>query len=141
MTRINVVPVEVLTNKHAMAEYHELPRVFTFVKKQIKKGNSPKDIEIPRRYTLGKGHAKFFYNKVHFLEMRIRQLHTNLTLRGYEVSWPKLAYILESNTKHIGIKWRNQYEPTHRDIYLNMARLAKRVSFPNVKKELKSNEK
>ena len=38
MTRINVIPVDELVNKHLLAEYHEITRVFGLVKKSILKG-------------------------------------------------------------------------------------------------------
>lgn len=55
MTRINCVPVEELTDKHLLAEYRELPRIF----------NLARAVEdAPTEYVLGTGHMKFFYDKL-----------------------------------------------------------------------------
>ena len=53
MTRINTVPPEVLTTKHLFAEWRELPRIFTVVKKHIANGKSVRDFDIPSEYKLG----------------------------------------------------------------------------------------
>ena len=66
MTRINTVPVECLSDKHLLAEYRELPRIFTAVAKIYDSGNQlPTDI--PPNYKLGAGHVKFFYDKLLWL--------------------------------------------------------------------------
>ena len=65
MTRINVVPPAELCNKHLLAEYRELPRVFGLAK--------PVD-DAPSAYVLGKGHVRFFYDKLGYLAKRQRQI-------------------------------------------------------------------
>ena len=54
MTRINCIPVEELHDKHLLAEYRELPRVFSLARG---------DADIPDTYRMGKGHVTFFYDK------------------------------------------------------------------------------
>ena len=69
MTRINsAIPPKNLTDQHLIAELRELPRIFTAVGKRVEKGTGFEDL--PDRFTLGKGHVKFFYNKTLFLQRR-----------------------------------------------------------------------
>lgn len=56
MTRINLVDPVILSDKHLMAEYRELPRIFTAVTKLVDKNIRPHDVDIPEKYVLGKGH-------------------------------------------------------------------------------------
>lgn len=79
MTRINVVPVTELTNKHLIAEYRELPRIYKAALKFYLRGD--KSI-IPSTYRLGEGHVKFFYNKLGFINKRHKELINEMTSRG-----------------------------------------------------------
>lgn len=74
MTRINLVPPEELHRLHLIAEYRELPRVFSLAREGV---------EIPETYTFGHGHVKFFYNKLWFITLRHRLLVLEMERRGY----------------------------------------------------------
>jgi hypothetical protein len=79
MTRINAgIPVETLHYKHLIAEAREIIRVPNTVKsgKAVVK-------DIPKEFTLGKGHVKFFYDKLLFLKNRYIQLYEECLKRGY----------------------------------------------------------
>ncbi len=80
MTRINVVPPFELTTKHLVAEYRELPRIFTLAKRY----RHPSEIDIPPVYTLGKGHMKFFCDKLGWLVKRQQALIDEMKARGYK---------------------------------------------------------
>jgi deoxyribonuclease (pyrimidine dimer) len=69
MTRINVVAPRDLTDQHLLAEYRELPRVFTLAQAWLDRG---KPGALPERYALGTGHVKFFYDKTDYLAKRQR---------------------------------------------------------------------
>lgn len=82
MTRINCIPPSELTRQHLLAEYRELPRVFTLAKAYWDKhGCLPPDM--PDQYMLGKGHVKFFYNKLGYLHLRFTEIVTTMLDRGY----------------------------------------------------------
>lgn len=81
MTRINIIPVEKISNKQLMAEYHESLRVFSYV---LKSKKIPEDI--PSHYCLGKGHVKFFFNKIPYLLKRYKEINKELTNRGYRLN-------------------------------------------------------
>jgi deoxyribonuclease (pyrimidine dimer) len=76
VTRINVVPPEVLVDQHLLAEYRELPRVFALAKVR---GDAPK------AYTLGAGHVVFFYDKTAWLSERQAALIAECQARGFDV--------------------------------------------------------
>jgi len=55
MTRINVVHPRELVDKHLLAEYRELPRVFALAHSWWMQGGNPN--KLPIQYTLGEGHV------------------------------------------------------------------------------------
>lgn len=82
MTRINVLAPCGLTDQHLLAEYRELPRVFTLARNAL-----PLNFEsIPRAYTLGTGHVRFFYPRTGFLAHRQAGLIRELLDRGYALT-------------------------------------------------------
>jgi len=137
MTRINVVPVETLTDKHLLAEYKEITRPFNKVIKRIENGTY-KDAVIPPKYCLGKGHETFFFDKLGWLYQHYNDLHTELDTRGVNLNIDNFIDICDTflNIAHLEV-W-GDYTPTPEDMYLNMARLAKRSNIETVLNELNS---
>lgn len=78
MTRINVVPVEELSDQHLIAEYRELPRA---VKQNFDLTDAPK------KYTLGKGHVKWAAQHPGFLINRFYNLCNEMKYRGFIVNF------------------------------------------------------
>lgn len=117
MTRINCIPPNELTNKHLVAEYRELPRVFALARK-------PKANEsFPTEYTLGRGHVKFFYNKLGYLSSRFLSLVEEMKLRGYKpnyTSLPKKAFEVPAYL------W-NDWTPTAEALEVNRQRIKERL--------------
>jgi len=113
MTRINVVPVEELCDKHLLAEYRELPRVFTLAR------SCP---DAPKEYVLGTGHVKFFYDKLQYLIDRFYQLVIELEKRGFKPQYQEPYYTTIDPALH------NDYIPTPEAIALNRTRIAERIS-------------
>uniref|UniRef100_A0AAU8HY62 Endonuclease V N-glycosylase UV repair enzyme n=1 Tax=Rhizobium phage LG08 TaxID=3129229 RepID=A0AAU8HY62_9CAUD len=123
MTRINVVPPSELHDKHLVAEYRELPRIFNLVRKAIERGEKPDDKRNPKFYTLGAGHVRFFYNKCAFLFSRQILLCIEMQRRGFKVNfWPDADTI-----KGIDIKWLGEWVPNAYDIKINRERIADRM--------------
>lgn len=82
MTRINagIAPDE-LPDKLLLAEHREIKRI----------GNSIKSgraivVNLPERFTLGKGHVKFFYDKIYWLYCRYTLLYAECKRRGFNVA-------------------------------------------------------
>lgn len=91
MTRINSkYPVSKLIDVHLLAEHREIKRIPNLIKNGRYSLN-----DIPPNFTLGKGHVKFFYNKLLFLKNRYIELHNECLKRGfnvqnYEACWDNL---------------------------------------------------
>lgn len=76
MTRINVgVHPSELPDKLLLAEHREIKRIPNV----IKSGRYNMD-GIPEQFTLGKGHVKFFYNKLRYLSRRYFSIYLECTL-------------------------------------------------------------
>lgn len=82
MTRINCIPAVELTDKHLVAEYRELPRVFALARRA-----RPREAR-PASYTLGTGHVLFFYDKLEWLTKRHAELVSEMRRRGFTVNFP-----------------------------------------------------
>lgn len=126
MTRINIVPVEELSDQWLIAEYRELPRVL--------KGNiSIKDA--PDNYILGIGHVKwakkhslFIYNRYNLI---IKEMHT----RGFQVNFH------DDLMKYITDDLKNHYKVTYSDLKLNKNRLIEKyIMKPNFYRWTKRNK-
>lgn len=146
MTRINLVDPSHLTNAHLIAEYRELPRVFTAVKKLVDEGKWDdfiKSGQIPTSYVLGSGHVKFFYNKIRFLYIRYQSLYSELLKRNFNIDEEMYNSIVKSAFNLIRETFMQDdlcYTPTPEEIYLNMARICRRSKLDNVLQELSARD-
>lgn len=128
MTRINVIPVEELTDKHLIAEYRELPRVF-----KLARSPQPKEAyRWPREYTLGRGHVKFFYDKLRFCQQRQCQLVAEMKQRGFKPAFDPedLWQYHERAGGHAPSHLWNDYEPTPEALSINRKRIGERLNEP-----------
>lgn len=108
MTRINLVPVEELSDQWLVAEYRELPRVL--------KGNiSIKDA--PNHYVFGKGHMKWARKYALFTNKRMKQLVDEMHYRGFKTNFST------DLSKYITGNLKNEYQPSLIDIQLSKERL------------------
>jgi hypothetical protein len=122
MTRINVVPVEELSQQHLVAEYRELPRIFNLVRAAIVRGESPCDKRNPLAYTLGTGHCRFFYSKLGWLKERQRALVGEMWRRGYKPSFTDVEGLLSG----IPEPWCCDWTPDTTAMEINRARISER---------------
>jgi deoxyribonuclease (pyrimidine dimer) len=83
MTRINLVPVSELCDQHLLAEHREITRIPSCLYKGILKYEYP---DRPKNFTLGKGHVKFFTNKLGWLLSRYNELGVECFKRGFNVT-------------------------------------------------------
>lgn len=121
MTRINLIPPSDLHDQHLMAEYRELPRIFTYVEK-LK--DLPKDI--PAQYTMGKGHVKFFANKLKFLMHRQFNITHELMDRGFKINFDVRELYLRY--KDIDEKYKNDYTPTDGELAISLQRINEKLA-------------
>lgn len=111
MTRINVVPVEELSDAWLIAEYRELSRVL--------KGNfSIKDA--PDRYKLGTGHVKWARKHALFVLDRYHSLVEEMKYRGFKVNYT------DDLKRYLTKDISNCYTICNEDIKINRERLVER---------------
>lgn len=130
MTRINVLPPRMLTRQHLIAEYRELPRVFGLAQRAHERGWTPQ--QAPLRYTLGRGHVTFFYDKLAWCAERHTELVEEMDRRGYAARL-RLDYERQRMAMPVSL-WRD-WEPSPEDLELNLSRLAERD--PEIYSDLK----
>jgi deoxyribonuclease (pyrimidine dimer) len=121
MTRINCVPPSELHNKHLVAEYYELPRVFTYVRKAVENGKDITAIKAPNEYTLGTGHVKFFYTRLGWCVERMAELTIEMKVRGMK---PKAD--LTGLAAGLPANLLGSWQPTPEAMKINRERLAER---------------
>ncbi len=127
MTRINTgIPVKTLSREHLLAEHREIKRIPNCI---VKGRYSLKGQ--PKRFKLGQGHVKFFYDKLGYLLKRYKQIYQECIKRGFNVqdyssAWDKAPKEL------IG-----DYIPTKKDIEI----VKERIKQNNMIKKSKNNFK
>lgn len=77
MVRINIIDPKKLSDQHLIAEYNEILMLIGHIRKH------PKTDSIPDSYCLGKGHIKFFKNKLNYINKRHNLLKTEMKRRGF----------------------------------------------------------
>ena len=118
MTRINCgIPPAELVDKHLLAEHREIKRIPNMVR-----SNRVNFKEIPEKFTLGKGHVRFFYNKLLYLKYRYITLYEECLRRGFNVTYLGDAW------KGIHPKLMNDYNPTDEDRAIVRERLKTRLN-------------
>jgi len=85
----------------------------------IKSGKA-KVQDIPAVFTLGKGHVKFFYDKLKFLKNRYEQIYHECTLRGYKMTYFGDAF------NGLPEQLLNDYTPTDEAIEMIRKRIKER---------------
>jgi hypothetical protein len=78
-------------------------------------------LDIPKEYTLGEGHVKFFYDKLLFLYNRYNALEIECILRGFNVS-----NIFPKDMQKYWAVW-NDYTPSVSEIKLSYDRIKERM--------------
>lgn len=127
MTRINLVPPQELTGGHLVAEYRELPRVFKLAANWYKtrvETFKETSLNLPREYTLGKGHVRFFYNKLGFLAIRQMHLIIEMEVREFRPKFVNPGSLLDLAPYEL----HGDYIPTPEAIELNRNRIKERLS-------------
>lgn len=113
MTRINVgIDPSELPDKLLIAEHREITRIPNAVH-----AKRAKMINLPKTFTLGKGHVKFFYDKMFYLEKRYKNLYAECRRRGFNVTDKKSAFY------NLPEKCLHDYIPTMRDRQLIIERI------------------
>jgi deoxyribonuclease (pyrimidine dimer) len=114
MVRINLLDPKCLTDQHLVAEYDEMLMLMAYVRKhQSLEG-------IPDNYCLGKGHIKFFKNKISYLKKRHELLKKEMRRRGF-VARKTL------NVKGIGKALVKDWKPNPQDLLIIKKRIKQKI--------------
>lgn len=108
MTRINIVPVEELSDQWLVAEYRELPRC-------LKGKISIKDA--PDHYVFGKGHMKWARKYALYTSNRMKQIVEEMHYRGFKTNFSA------DLSQYITDDLKNDYRPSLIDLQLSKERL------------------
>jgi len=82
MTRINAgIPPNELSDKHLLAEHREIKRIPNAIR-----NNRANLLDLPKEFTLGQGHVRFFYDKLFYLFVRYKSLLKECRRRGFNVT-------------------------------------------------------
>tara|TARA_R110000868_G_scaffold118613_1_gene314537 strand:- start:211 stop:618 length:408 start_codon:yes stop_codon:yes gene_type:complete len=117
MTRINagIDPSE-LTREHLLAEHREIKRIPNVIV-----SGKARIADIPRQFTLGKGHVKFFYDKLGYLKRRYMAIRDECFRRGYNVTDYEVAW--DGVPQHLMSDW----EPSKSDTAIVQRRIEERI--------------
>ncbi|MFO7872030.1 MAG: pyrimidine dimer DNA glycosylase/endonuclease V [Candidatus Undinarchaeales archaeon] len=114
MVRVNLISPEKLADQHLIAEYAEILMLVEYIR------SYPSIENIPDKFTLGKGHMKFFKNKVLYLKKRHEKLKKEMNKRGFK---PGKTVSLKGIKKNKLKDWK----PKERDLKIIRKRLIKRI--------------
>ena len=127
MTRINVVAPRDLCDQHLLAEYRELPRVFGaawhFLDSAMYRERGI--TTLPKHYTMGTGHVKFFYSRLGYCFLRHKSLVCEATKRGFNVTGINLD---PDVLRKFPLEMRRDYAPTEEALRINRERIDERLS-------------
>ena len=117
MTRINVaIPPKNLTDQHLLAEHREIKRVCSLYASWIKKPTP-----VPNKFSLGKGHVKFFLNKGKYTHDRYCSIHIECLNRNFKVE------DYSKNWEVYRPEHYNDYVPTEEDKFAIFYRIHDRI--------------
>jgi deoxyribonuclease (pyrimidine dimer) len=115
MVRINLINPESLTDQHLIAEYNEILMLLGYVRKYSDFEN------IPKKYLLGKGHIRFFKNKLIYLQRRHTAIKEEMMHRGFDTN---KTILLDEFPKELQNDWR----PNQSDAIIIKERLIEKLN-------------
>ncbi|MGH6751853.1 MAG: pyrimidine dimer DNA glycosylase/endonuclease V, partial [Bradyrhizobium sp.] len=83
----------------------------------------------PVRYTLGRGHVRFFYARLRYLVKRQADLISEMQSRGYRPNFSDVGSLLDG----IPPEWCGDWQPTAEAISTNRARIEQRLQSMSAK--------
>lgn len=126
MTRVNIIPVQELTDQHLFAEYREITRLFALVKQACDKYPINKVLKkVVPTYRLSTGHVVFFYDKLDFIERRYFELKDEVLKRGFNIT---LKDDITEFRQIIDKRFYNDFMPNKNDMAINIERLIEKIN-------------
>jgi len=93
MVRVNLIDPKKLSDQHLIAEYNEILMLVAYIKKY------PSIDNIPSEYCLGKGHMRFFKDKLLYIKKRHDALIKEMKRRNFQVNKKISLSALSSKNK------------------------------------------
>lgn len=115
MVRINIIHPKNLADQHLIAEYNEILMLLGYANK------FPSLDEIPLNYKLGKGHIKFFKNKLIYLKERHEKIKKEMINRNFKPT-------KEINLSKFKKELLNSWNPKQEDKEIIKRRLIEKIS-------------
>ena len=132
--RINIIPVNFLSDQHLIAEYREI-KMLPKLAVRIIKSKSGLDInKISKEYTLNTGHGYFFVNKLTYIEKRFSQLCDEIKKRKFALN----STLLFDNNYDYSVltpDLYNDYIPSKEEQLINIERIKLRINEMSQKKK------
>jgi deoxyribonuclease (pyrimidine dimer) len=116
MVRINLINPKCLADQHLIAEYDEILMLLGYVKRYPTLNLN----KIPKEYHLGKGHIKFFKDKLLYLKRRHELIKKEMQNRGFKTN---KTINLQSFKKEL----KNDWKPNIRDKNIIKKRLIQKL--------------
>lgn len=120
MTRINLIDPKLLHDKHLLAEYRELPRVYGLVRDAVARGERPNDPRNPTQFRMGPGHVRFFYPRLGWVTERFNLLVMECLRRGWKIQH------LTPPDHGLPKEWYGHWTPNHWDTAISAHRIHER---------------
>ncbi len=124
MTRINLVSPAELSDQHLVAEYREIFMIGSALQRSLKSKNwliTKKNL--PKDFTLNRGHVMFFYDKGEYLHDRYLKIVVEMKNRGMRPN-PKRKFKKDQWPK----KFYNTWEPNDRDLAIVRERIRMKIN-------------
>ncbi|MDO8564236.1 MAG: pyrimidine dimer DNA glycosylase/endonuclease V [Nanoarchaeota archaeon] len=119
MVRINIIHPKKLADQHLIAEYLEIMMLVGYTR------NYPDKDGIPKDYRLGKGHIKFFKNKLIYLKNRHEEIRKEMKNRKFAVN-------KKIDLKEFDKSLLNDWKPENKDFEVIKRRIISRIKIkPN----------
>lgn len=125
MTRINSdLDPRALKRAHLIAEIREITMVPASLRRSLRTKSTSEVLKnIPKNFTLGKGHVSFFYDKIEFLIKRFDKLATEMERRGYNPDRSRAKAFNDFDSI-----WCNDWIATTKDNSIVKERIAQRIA-------------
>tara|TARA_Y100000361_G_scaffold122835_1_gene115259 strand:- start:223 stop:633 length:411 start_codon:yes stop_codon:yes gene_type:complete len=121
LTRINIIPVEELTDQHLMAEYREIFMIGSALQRSLN-SKTWKPKKIPPSFRLGEGHVMFFYDKGKYLYKRYDEIRKELKKRNFKIDDHR-----HFKTSQFPVEYFNDWVPSKADQEIVRKRIEERI--------------
>lgn len=124
MTRVNAdIDPKKLHRAHLIAEIREITMVPASLRRSLRTKSIQDVLEsIPDTFSLGKGHVKFFYNKIGFLQYRFTRIADEMERRSFVPDRTRIEAF-----DGFDAMWTGHWQATDDDNLIVMERITMRI--------------